>query len=392
MIIDMPEKDWPTFIEKWIKNEEQKDTYAFPFANVFFDDFFTSENFAIKGFLDNDSSLQDTQFQGKEIMSPENIKNNKHARAIVCSPHYQAIREQLEAMGLKELEDFCNLADLYVLFNWYVKKSIVTVGVFSLVTTQCTLKCAACNMFMGEYSSHKTITLECLIANADAFFSNVDHTLFFVVQGGETLLYKQLEEYVEYVGENYRDKISYFSIATNGTLIPSDDLMAVCRKYNVCIEVSNYRNAGMTNYQKNFESCLTALERGKVAYSVKPFNREDSWRYYYRRDDSLESLTQKQLQQHYRRCMTCSCVLLHDEKIYPCGPSWSAEQCGLAPAGSADFISLKKVTSGKQGRFELVKYFLGYCQDGHLPFCRSCYGLDPHYVYHCPAGMQKEKE
>ncbi len=61
----------------------------------------------------------------------------------------------------------------------------------------------------------------------------VDYCGEFVLIGGEPLLYKELPEVVEYIGNNYRDKIATFSITTNGTILPSAKLRSVCRENNV---------------------------------------------------------------------------------------------------------------------------------------------------------------
>lgn len=67
--------------------------------------------------------------------------------------------------------------------------------------------------------------------SADVFFSKYDCVGEFVLIGGEPLLYKNLIEIVEYIGSKYGSKIILFSITTNGTIIPSDELIKICMRY-----------------------------------------------------------------------------------------------------------------------------------------------------------------
>ena len=84
------------------------------------------------------------------------------------------------------------------------------------------------------------MSLEYAKYTADTFFSKVDYCNEFVLIGGEPFLYKNLFEIIEYIGEKYRSQINIFSITTNGTIVPKDDILTLLRKYNVTLRVSDY--------------------------------------------------------------------------------------------------------------------------------------------------------
>ena len=68
------------------------------------------------------------------------------------------------------------------------------------------------------------------------FFFKVDYIQEFVLIGGEPLLYEKLPQVIEYIGSKYRNQINIFSITSNGTILPSKELINVCKSIMFYLE------------------------------------------------------------------------------------------------------------------------------------------------------------
>ena len=64
---------------------------------------------------------------------------------------------------------------------------------------------------------------------------------------------------MEYIGSKYGSKIILFSITTNGTIIPSDELIKICMRYNVMIRISDY-SASVPRLKNNYQKLYDKLK------------------------------------------------------------------------------------------------------------------------------------
>lgn len=99
-------------------------------------------------------------------------------------------------------------------------------------------------------------------------FSKVDIVREFVLIGGEPFLYKELSEIISYIGEKYRDKISIFSIVTNGTIIPTQEVLGLCQKHNVLVRISDYSETLEWVKERNMQ-LIDKLRQNKVSHILE---------------------------------------------------------------------------------------------------------------------------
>ena len=167
------------------------------------------------------------------------------------------------------------------------------------------------------------------------------------------MLYSYLGQAIEYIGKNYRDKINIFSITTNGTIFPSDELLNMCKQYNVLFRVSNYSNA------------ISKLEMQYV---------------------KLENIFKNNnVIEVFDACHT-SCHEIRENKFYYCVMARSVSDNLNFNVGKDDYLDFNKLT-GQNWRRELLEYILGYSEKGYLDMCRYCHGADC-YNYLIPAAQQ----
>jgi molybdenum cofactor biosynthesis enzyme MoaA len=75
---------------------------------------------------------------------------------------------------------------------------------------------------------HKTFSFETLRQNLDTLFNKVDYIQRINIIGGEAMLHPKLPMIIQHI-LHYRDKIGYILIITNGTIIPTEELLSVLR-------------------------------------------------------------------------------------------------------------------------------------------------------------------
>lgn len=67
--------------------------------------------------------------------------------------------------------------------------------------------------------------------------------MLFHVSGGEPLLYKHTVKLIEYLDEYYGNRITTLRLVTNGTIVPTEDVLERLSRCNVQITVDDYRKA-----------------------------------------------------------------------------------------------------------------------------------------------------
>jgi len=108
------------------------------------------------------------------------------------------------------------------------EKLKTSIGVF-WINTVCTLKCKQCITLTPYHKNAVHFPKEQIFSDIDSFFEIYDWIEHFDVEGGETLLHPDLPEIIEKAFE-YQEHFNRFHILTNGTVIPSPELLAVCKK------------------------------------------------------------------------------------------------------------------------------------------------------------------
>ena len=177
----------------------------------------------LEGFIDNDVKKQKSGYKGYKVYSLEEYMKFSDGIIIVAVNmlNRESIIGQLENWKLKEGENFflCEnfLNDVFPIVSLYLfQRSFVSLAQISL-TERCTLKCQKCahGCFAVNYMDTKDLSLEQVYESADSFFAKFDYVYEFVLIGGEPLLYQQLAEAIQYIGEHYRRQIGILSITTD---------------------------------------------------------------------------------------------------------------------------------------------------------------------------------
>lgn len=297
--------------------------------------------------------------------------------------HYMSIYDTLTSQGLKEYVDFFNIREYIPIFYYVVYKKLMIPLVHMAVTTNCTLNCKNCNMFIPYHKDHKTSfheNIDNLKKSVDDFFNNIDKVFKFVLLGGEPFLYKDLEILIDYIKMNYSDRIDSLEFFTNGSVIPNDNLLEKINKYNITLNISDYTSS--VNYTSKLDLFLEKIKSFNIRYRISSnMNWVDFLLPY-----SNFKIEKEKIKEHMLNCSPAF-KGLNDSKFYYCHIVWSAVKAGIIEEKSSDHIDLSKKLSEKD-RFNLLKYFFGLPDEHYISLCEKCagYGSDNKRVI--KAGIQ----
>lgn len=107
------------------------------------------------------------------------------------------------------------------------------------LTTRCTLCCEKCNNLMPYFKNRNyDFDVSKIMSSITRILACVQELTFCELVGGEPFLYKDLDEILDFVGQ--QKKIRQIVIVTNGTIMPSEQILEKLKKYNVLVRISDY--------------------------------------------------------------------------------------------------------------------------------------------------------
>lgn len=331
----------------------------------------------VKCFIDNDINKQEKIYEGKEVISfVEYLERDGKSWIVIAADkkNIPIIREQLEKEKLIldydffELEKFIKeifpIVSVYCLNKTYIELAQIC------LTERCTLKCKKCaHACYAVDKNAQDLTLEQVFESADVFFEKVDWILEFVLMGGEPFLYKDLDKVIEYIGNNYRDQMMIYSITTNGTIKPSQQILNLCRKYKCMFRISNY-SYQIPRLEEKYEQLIEILKKNQIEYSINP--PEHEWMDY--GFEYVENGGKKEeLIKIFDACRT-PCREIRENRFYYCVMARSVSDNLNYKIGEDDFLDMNGLDDDYKK--VLLEFTSGYSDKGYLDMCNHCHGAD----------------
>lgn len=333
-----------------------------------------NNSFNIVKIIDNNEALKGQIYKGIEIVSLKTFMDLgiKEKIVVVTSGNrYVSILEELENNGYKEYVDFCGFSTFCNDFFWNDRKQLFLGRLVFNVTTFCTLNCKNCTLLTPYNKRKKYFSLDQLKEDVKLTFDTVDYISNFIIVGGEPFLYKDLEEYIIFVGENYRKYIGNFQIITNGTLIVSEELLYIIKKYNMEIRISDYTKR--VGYKEKLSEFCKDLERHHIDYVSYA---HDEWKDLGFPEENVNmGNSTEELRRHMLKCNPI-CQSVSEGKLYYCNQGWAAEQSGLFELKENDYLDLEKIKHCADKKEKFRKYYFGDLEGGYFSFCKVCRGFD----------------
>ena len=335
------------------------------------------------GYVDNDLRKQQDGYEDEIVFSVNHIRITGFYVIVAGNDiHSQEMCSQLYDMGLEYLYDYIQaekfLKEWFPVLSLCVYNKSYTNLAQICLTERCTLKCKKCAHACHLVDNRATdMPLEIAKRSADNFFKNFDVVGEFVLIGGEPFLYKNLEEIVEYIGNNYRKQILMFSITTNGTILPPNHIIDLCGKFDITIRISDYSES-IPILKRQYERVYSELKNTK--YIVWKTNAEKSWFDY--GFETVQHRNIEAIKENYNNCKTM-CREICDNKYYYCVMAHTVAQNMKLNIGNDDYLDL----SEKIEKTQLLKFELGFLPKGYLDMCSRCRGREA-VNYLIPAAEQ----
>ncbi len=376
---------------RWNRALAEGRLHAFGAADVAgFDTFIGSGGpLVYRSFFDNNRALWGQRFLGAEIVAPARAAQ-ADGPILVTAWAYPFIKKQLEGLGLREYADFLDFKDFLTLYHWHEHGRTLFFNVQTSLTTRCTLRCEECCLMMPDHRSPADYPLGQLTAELDLLLDAADYLFIFNLMGGEPFLHPGLAGYLEHLAR-HRGRISAPRLTSNGTVIPSPRVLALCRELHVTTCLSDY-SAGDPRLAERQKRVIAALAEAGAPFQVL---RNQAWGRVIRRDGELAHLPPEEKKAHYRRCQSAiGCRQYNDGRLFPCNAAWGGDSSKLYPAAEGDYLDLAALTARprKERALAALNLYHGAVKSDWPAMCEHCGGADWQYYQPVETARQRTKK
>lgn len=136
-----------------------------------------------------------------------------------------------------------------------------------LLTSKCSLNCDQCLGLMPYLTNHADVTYEEFKENLELMLSGVDSCVHLGITGGEVLLHPRLADIINLCLS--QEKIEEVVLSSNGTIMPSEEVLRALKNDRVMINVSSYQCV------EKRTKIVEVLEKEGIHHT---FNMEQIWR------------------------------------------------------------------------------------------------------------------
>lgn len=226
------------------------------------------------------------------------------------------------------------------------------------LTTKCNFNCKDCASLMPYYNNDNqwTINFETFKNDLDKLLSSVKKIYRLKLIGGEPLLVPDLEKILDYACS--KKQIVSVIITTNASIIPSDALCIILKKYNkkALVELSDYSESISSLKYNDIEK---KLKDYNIYYFVSNYEWFECGKIYKR------ERTKNELIETYKNCFQSPCLSFFDGKIYNC-----TRAAAIARLTTFDFDKdeIIDIRNNKQKNTNLKNF---YSRDFYT-FCSYC--------------------
>jgi hypothetical protein len=240
-------------------------------------------------------------------------------------------------------------------------------------------------MFTAKVKKYVTYKLSELKQDADSFFRVVDYVLCYQLLGGEAFIHKDLKDYIVYLGENYGKQIGHIQILTNATIIPDSETIAVLKRYNVLVRISDYSQQVLYGERvRAFEQTMS--ENGVQYITLKQMKWSDIGF-----PESHLDFGNTELDFH-NHMIICSrnCQQLNDRRYYFCGTFWAAVKGELYEQEQGEYLELDEINIEEdEERKKILEFSLGNLPGKkYMNLCKECNGFGSDNTTTIDAGVQ----
>ena len=322
-----------------IKLEESREIYIYGYSNLgrnVFNKLKLVFPDKIKGIVVTEHNQRTRRSGRTDIFELQEIAEtiNKDSTTFVISAesYYLDIESSLKSKGCKSVRYTRELDAL--LDNRIAEVPQIETRFLSVSVGQaCNYSCRDCMNFAPfARTENKRYDVGNIIEDIDRILPCFGIIDTFHIQGGEPFLYTDLEKVVYHVKDKYDSIIRKIQIATNGTILPSDNVISALKDCDAEVRISDYK-------KEVRKELIQALERENIKYWIYEFaGGEGMWkqagglRYVDRENDPAEKIL---------HCMWKDYYMIENGKVGRCARSVPAITLQNISYKKDDYIDLK---------------------------------------------------
>lgn len=286
---------------------------------------------------------------GKEIIELKDVNPSKKDLVILgMSPiNKKELEERLRECGFEHIIGYSHDIDDF-LNNSLEEIPKLEVRFLSVCVGQaCNLKCKNCANFAPyAHKENMRYHIESIKANLDKLLPCFKEIDTFHIQGGEPLLYSDLDKLLTFMQTKYGHIIKNIQIATNGTIIPSEDILDVMKTVEAVVRISNYP------IESKVDELIALLKEKEIRYRVYNFaNSTGEWSDAGAMDYTISK--EKDVVRQVFECGWNTCFTIENGLVGRCARSIPALTLQNVPMRELDYIDLSKELDIKK----VHKYF-----------------------------------
>ena len=319
-----------------------------------------------KAVIDNDTKKQGTFFHNIPVISYEEAKAYLPEVKIVISQAIpRKVRKFLEDEGFVQNVDFFTLFQFIPRYYWD-KNKLVTQNINATCTTACNMRCSSCQFYGHIAKTHRHLSSDEIQSDFDLLFKHIDYVMEIPICTGESLLNAEVAaDACSYVYENYKDRYYVLSIVTNGSVIPSDEVMRSFTKSKTVISISAYPKNSNT-----MQALINKCKEFGVSHLLNTTCNVDNW-HDFGDPRTLSIAVPTQLSDG---CWTAAQGLL-DGWLYMCSiQAYAQEIVGIGSIQPGDAFDLRHPVSD-ESRKEVYRIISAQPEKGYVSHCTRCYGM-----------------
>ena len=321
------------------------------------------EKIKIKFFIDNNLELYNLRIDGKQIFNPREISYEKYNVIIATDTNTEEMRIQLEKMGFSYGENLFFHKKFSTLIEWVKEGKVYITNINIPITYKCTLNCKYCGSNIPYHKNPVHRSLQDIKNDIELFFMYVDEVGELDIMGGEPFLHPNLNEIIEFIMDNYSERIQNLQIMTNATCRPDIKVIETLKKYKLVVAISDYSNSVNVNDKVN--SFINKMKENSIKYEKLNLN--------YWVDFGTDKIEKKNdevnLSLFFEKCNSL-CRVFIDKKFYYCAVEGFAIAAKLFKEEKKDLIDFSNIKCKEK----IVDFELGYISDGYLSYCLYCNG------------------
>lgn len=243
------------------------------------------------------------------------------------------------------------------------------------LSNRCSLRCRDCNNLIPYAAEKYDRPVAEQIKDLEKLLKVADRICNVELIGGEPFLYRNLPDVLAFVLKS--SQIDQVEITTNGTIMPSEELIRLLRNDKLVVVFSDYGNIN-----KKSEIIREKL----ISAGIQVTNlRNDKW--YNAGGMEKRGKSIERIRYEFAMC-ECKdvCRTLYRGKLYVCGRAPILHELGKL-SSHIDFLELDKLPEDKTGAKRIIKRF--FCNK-YAESCDFCdYASDS--VKYVPSGIQLER-